>query len=528
MRLNTQSLKKRLSTSQAVSSSSTALPLLPCLLLAWMAGASFVLALAPYHIWVIALISPAILYALLLDRMSNKRAFIIGEMYGMGLWCVGAFWLFTSIHTYSDTPTPIALAMITVMGLGMGLFHGVLALVFNRVGKQPASFAALWVIQEWLKTWLFTGFPWLFTGYAFTDLPFITSIAPIFGVFAISFVAIFLATSLLEMLRGRPRFMLPAVFFLIITTALWLINVQWTQPKGDKNLTVSLVQGNIPQDLKWLNEYQVETLRIYAELSDAEWGRDLIVWPEAAIPMFQTDAWEFINQAATLAEDSNTAWITGIPYKDIEAYDPKTEAYEPFYNSVIALGANTQGVYKKQNLVVGGEYLPFAGALNWLMPDLMGGAQFFQEGKPHQAPLQVKAHPVGVAICFEVEYPDTVRNNAKDTDFLLTVSNEAWFGDSTELWQHEQMAQMRSIETGRWFLRVTNTGLTAIIDDKGSIIAQIPDHTRQVLRGEVEPRIGMTPFMQWGSYPIVGLCVLLLIFSWLGNQSLHPSNKKLR
>lgn len=519
MRLTTHSLKNQLQHQTGGKQDTIILsPLLPRLIIAWLAGASFVLALAPYHIWLIALISPAILYTLLLSPMSNKRAFLLGEMYGMGVWCVGAFWLYTSIHTYGDTPAWLAIIMIAVMGSIMGLFHGFLAVIFNRLGKQPASFAALWVIQEWLKTWLFNGFPWLFTGYAFTDLPFVTSLAPIFGVLAISFIAIFLAASLVEAVRGRSRFLFPALLFLAVSTALWLMPIQWTQPKGTKNLSVSLVQGNIPQDLKWLQDYQIETLRIYAQLSESEWGRDMVIWPEAAIPMFQDEAWPFITQAVAVAKDSNTAWITGIPYKDIEAYEPKTDAYEPFYNSIIALGADAEGLYKKQNLVPGGEYIPFEGVLNWALPDLMGGSMSFRAGEPHQIPLQVKNHNIGAAICYEVEYPDTVRHNAKNTDFLLTVSNEAWFGTSLELWQHLQMAQMRSIETGRWFLRVTNTGLTAIIDDKGKIVSQIPEMTRTVLRGEVEARTGDTPFMQWGSYPIVVLCGLLLIFSWLGRQ----------
>ncbi|EFF45725.1 apolipoprotein N-acyltransferase [Xanthomonas citri pv. aurantifolii str. ICPB 10535] len=131
--------------------------------------------------------------------MSNWRAFWLGEMYGMGLWSVGAFWLFTSIHTYGDTPALLALLMIGFVGLGMGLFHGALAVIFNRfVAKQPLSFASLWVIQEWLKTWLFTGFPWLFVGYAYTAQPWLTSLAPIFGVLALSFVSVFVSASLVE------------------------------------------------------------------------------------------------------------------------------------------------------------------------------------------------------------------------------------------------------------------------------------------------------------------------------------------
>lgn len=522
MRLNTQSLQKRLSSTQGVTSDNATPPLLPRLLMAWLAGASFVFALAPYHVWVFALISPAILYALLLSPMSGKRAFMLGEMYGMGLWCVGAFWLFTSIHEYGDTPVPIALLMIAVMGLGMGLFHGFLALIFNRLGKQPVSFTALWVIQEWLKTWLFTGFPWLFTGYAFTDLPFVTSVAPIFGVFAISFIGVFLATALVEVSRQRPRFLFPAVFFLLVSTILWLVNIQWTQPKGDKNLTVSLVQGNIPQDIKWLEEYQQQTLQIYADLASSEWGRDLVVFPEAAIPLLQTDAWDYLSQIGSIAKQNNSAFITGIPYEDVQAYDPKTQPYAPIYNGVMALGDTTAGVYKKQNLVPGGEYIPFSGALNKFLPDLMGGARFFEEGSSEQKPLLVKNHPIGTTICYEVAYPDTTRKNALNSDFLLTVSNEAWFGTSTELGQHQQMAQMRSIETGRWFLRATNTGLTSIINEKGDIVASVPKFTSTVLRGEVQSRTGITPFMRWGSYPIVGLCVLLLVFSWLGARAVKP------
>ena len=169
MRASTQHVQDRLN--QPYNEQQAALlPMGTAVIVAWLAGAMFMLSLAPYGYWIIALISPALLYALLLGPMSNKRAFIIGEAYGMGLWCVGAFWLYTSIHDYGDIPAPLAVLAIAVMGLGMGLFHGFLALIFNRfVGKQPLAFAALWVLQEWMKTWLFTGFPWLFVGYAFTE-----------------------------------------------------------------------------------------------------------------------------------------------------------------------------------------------------------------------------------------------------------------------------------------------------------------------------------------------------------------------
>lgn len=518
MRLNTQSLKKQLA-HQSHIDTDTAPALLPRLLVAWGAGALFVFALAPYHLWMMALLSPMVLYLLLRAPQSNARAFWLGEIYGMGLWSVGAFWLFTSIHEYGDTSTPVALLMIALMGLGMGLFHGVLAWAFNRFfGKQPLSFAGLWVLQEWLKTWLFTGFPWLFVGYAYTDLPWLNSLAPVFGVFSLTLLSVLLSASLVEVGFRRYRFLVPALSLLALSVGLWLVAPNWTSAKNTPPLKVSLVQGNIPQDMKWLVEYQMQTLGIYAGLSKTEWGRDLVLWPESSIPMFQTDAMPFISDVVQIAKAHNSAWLTGIPYVDIAEYNPKVDAYEPFYNSVIALGADAKGIYKKQNLVPVGEYVPFEGALNWALPNLMGGSMSFRAGKPNQTPLDVKHHKIGVAVCYEVAYPDTTRHNARNTDFLITVSNDAWFGTSAGPLQHLQMVQMRALETGRWFIRATNTGVTAIIDEQGHIVKRVPQFTRTVLRGDVPARQGTTPFVRWGSYPVLTLVAFLLLASWLGRK----------
>lgn len=521
MRLTTADLQKRLKANQAQT-----LPLLGAILIAWAAGAMFLLALAPYKIWPIAIVSPAILYALLRPAMSGKRAFIIGEAYGMGLWCVGAFWLYTSIHDYGDTPAWLALIMIALMGLIMGLFHGFLALIFNNVvGRQPLSFAALWVAQEWLKTWLFTGFPWLFVGYAFTEQYWLSSLAPVLGVFAISFVAVLFAASLVEAVRRRLGFLLASMVLVGVGVVLWLINPQWTKPKGTPNLTVSLIQGNIPQDLKWLTEYQVETLKIYAALTQTELGRDIVLWPESSIPMFQDDmiAFGFINQIVKATQEAGTTWITGIPYRDSAAFNPKTEKYPPFYNSVIALGADAKGLYKKQRLVPFGEYIPFEGTLD-ILPNLAGSQDImsYSRGAANQTPLQVRGHNLGAAICYEVAYPDTTRKNAMGTDFLLTISNDAWFGTSAGPLQHLQMVQMRALENGRWFMRATNTGVTAIIDDKGRVVKRAPQFERTVLRGEIEARTGQTPFTRFGNYPILAVIMLLLLLSYLGRRG-HQS-----
>ena len=516
MRLSTVDLQKRLNPDKP-----KGLPMVLTILIALLAGAVFIFALAPYGFWPVALISPAILYALLMPDMTGKRAFLIGQAYGTGLWCVGAFWLYTSIHVYGDTPVWLALIMIALMGLGMGLFHGFLALIFNRVvGKQPLSFAPLWVLQEWMKTWLFTGFPWLFVGYAFTEQYWLSSLAPVAGVFAVSFVAILLAASLVELLRRRGGYMIPTIAMLVVSCALWLINPQWTKPKGTPDLSVSLIQGNIPQDLKWLTEYQVETLKIYATLSSTEWGSDIILWPESSIPMFQDEAVGFINEMVKMAKETDTTWVTGIPYKDEAAFNAKTDKYPPFYNSVIALGADAEGMYKKQRLVPFGEYIPFEGMLD-ILPNLAGSQDImsYSRGSDNQSPLRVRGHNLGAAVCYEVAYPDTTRKNAINTDFLLTISNDAWFGSSAGPLQHLQMVQMRALENGRWFMRATNTGVTAIIDHKGRIVKRAPQFERTVLRGNVQARVGNTPFMRVGNYPVLIIIALLLLLSYLGKRA---------
>ena len=285
-------------------------------------------------------------------------------------------------------------------------------------------------------------------------------------------------------------------------------------------MSVSLIQGNIPQDLKWLTEYQVETLKIYATLSSTEWGSDMVLWPESSIPMFQDEALGFISEVVKVAKETDTTWVTGIPYKDTAAFDAKTDKYPPFYNSVIALGADAEGLYKKQRLVPFGEYIPFEGMLD-ILPNLAGSQDImsYSRGSANQSPLRVRGHNLGAAVCYEVAYPDTTRKNAINTDFLLTISNDAWFGSSAGPLQHLQMVQMRALENGRWFMRATNTGVTAIIDHKGHIVKRAPQFERTVLRGNVQARVGNTPYMRAGNYPILIIIALLLLLSYLGKRA---------
>lgn len=492
-------------------SSNNPLPLIYPLLIALISGAVFSLALAPYYLWWLAILSPALLYASLKQR-PPRQAFMIGWAYGFGLWFVGAFWLYTSIHVYGETNAILSLLLIAIMALVMGLFTAVQTWVYRRFFPEtPLTFAPLWVLFEWAKTWVFTGFPWLFAGYAFSER-LLDAYAPLFGVFSVSFAAILLACALVEVLNRRFFWAIPAA---IILLGAWGASyLQFVSVKNEKPLTVSLIQGNIPQDMKWLTEYQTKTLDIYAALSQSEWGRDLIVWPESSIPTFQTDIPVFIEAMKQQALQSNTAWVTGIPFWDLK--ESAAQQSPMFYNSIMANGPETSGLYKKQRLVPFGEYIPLHGLLSWVLPALQNDPTMsgFSRGPVQQSPLNIKGHPLAAAICYEIAYPNLTRRNAINSDFLVTVSNDAWFTGTAGPWQHLQMVQMRAKENGRWIIRATNTGVTAFIDQNGHIVEQAPIDQAVVLRGELPAMQGQTWYSRFSDWPILLISVLLLLLGW--------------
>ena len=494
-----------------ISASEKPLPLIYPVLIALISGAVFSLALAPYYLWWLAILSPALLYACLRQR-APRQAFAIGWAYGFGLWFVGAFWLYTSIHVYGETNAILSVLLIVIMALVMGLFTAIQTWLYRRFFPEtPLTFAPIWVLFEWAKTWVFTGFPWLFAGYAFSER-LLDAYAPLFGVFSVSFVVILLACALVEILNKRIFWAVPAAILLL--GAWGASHLQFVSAKDEKPLSVSLIQGNIPQDMKWLTEYQGKTLEIYTELSQSEWGRDLIVWPESSIPMFQTDIPGFLQAMNQQAKQSNTAWVTGIPYWDLN--DSATQQTPVFFNSLMASGSDTNGLYKKQRLVPFGEYIPLHGLLSWVLPAMQNDPSMssFSRGSSEQAPLDIKGHPLAAAICYEIAYPNLTRRNAANSDFLVTVSNDAWFTGTAGPWQHLQMVQMRAKENGRWIIRATNTGIIAFIDENGHIVKQAPIDQPAVLRGELPAMQGQTWYSRFSDWPILMFSSLLLLLGW--------------
>lgn len=480
-------------------------------LLALILGALTPLSLAPFHYWPVALLTIGLFSELLRDQPIRKAVWR-GFLFGFGLWAYGASWLYVSIHDYGDTSIWLAVPMVGVVAAVMGLFFALMGALYERLsfrGFHLLPFAALYVLCEWLRSWLFTGFPWLFTGYAFTDTP-LAGYAPLLGIFGVSTAAIMSAQGLFTVLReGRRAWKIALGVIALWLGGFGLYQVQWTQVDHEA-LTVSIVQGNIPQESKWALEWRDKTINIYRDLSKNEWGRDIVIWPEAALPMFYHEATDVLEEMQNHALTGHTAFVTGIPYAQLAPNQHDVE----YYNSIIALGEGN-GLYNKQRLVPFGEYVPMESLLRGLMPFFDLPMSGFNWGKPDQMPLLVKDHLMAPYICYEIAYPDLVRRAAGHADILSTISNDGWFGGSIGPYQHFQMVQMRALETGRQIIRATNNGISAIIDEKGRVVARAPQFQRLVLRGEIHPTHGDTPYVAFGNIPVLALCAVLLLISIL-------------
>ncbi|MDY7115707.1 apolipoprotein N-acyltransferase [Halomonas sp. SSL-5] len=467
-------------------------------LLAAAAGILTTLTASPFELWWLGPVAAGLVY-LGLHALTPGQAALRGWSYGLGLFGSGASWVYVSIHDYGYTGVPLALLLTALFVAGLALFPAVTLWLYRRLtGPRLAwlSFAGAWVLGEWLRTWLFTGFPWLLLGTAQVDSP-LAPWAPVGGVYLLSLITALTGSLGVELLRRRAWAALPLA-------ALWLaplaLPAQWTSPAGEP-LRVALLQGNLDQAIKWTAEGQREAANRYSELTRAQGDDpDLIIWPEAALPMFEREARPILERVqSNLAPD--TALLTGILQRDGQGL---------YYNSVIGLG-DVEGEYRKTHLVPFGEYLPLESLLAGTIAFFDLPMPAMTPGPEGQAPLRAAGTTIGNAICYEIIYADRVAAQARQAALLLTVSNDTWFGRSIGPLQHLQMARLRALENGRQVIRATSNGVTAIIDERGEVIARAPQFEMASLTGEVQPMTGLTPFTRTGSWPTWLLAALMVL-----------------
>lgn len=483
--------------------------------LALIAGALMPLALAPLTWWPVALLAIGLL-ADLLEGQSPRRAAKIAFLFGFGLWLHGGSWLVVSMHDFGNTSWPLSLALLTFVAALMALLFLPIGWIYARFKLDKLAWLtlpALLVMGEWLRSWVLTGFPWLMTGYGFIDTP-IAGWAPLLGVYGVSLAAGITGIALFKIVREGKKAYLPLVTLGVIWIGGGLLNpIAWTQIDRSQAMSISLVQGNIPQESKWALEWRDKTVKIYRDLSAQEWGRDIVLWPEAAIPMFAHEAQDVLADIENDALKQGSAFVTGIPY----ATWNKARTGVLFYNSIAAMGDGL-GLYHKQQLVPIGEYIPFEDWLRGAIPFFDLPMSSFTWGPSKQAPLLVKAQPMAPFICYEIAYPELVQRLSKPAAFLTTISNDGWFGRSIGPDQHFEMVRMRAKETGRYILRGTNNGITAIINDQGKVVSQAPRFVAAVLRGEVYAAQGFTFWQRFGVQPILAICLFLLGLGLLSSR----------
>lgn len=473
------------------------------LILAALLGSTMPIAFAPLSIWPLGILLPAMLIVLADTQHSLRRVLLIGWVFGLGYFGFGVYWLYNSLHDFGNASPPMAAALAALMIICISLFPA-LTLVSWKLAQRVLGQWTIWLLPllwfafEWLKGWILTGFPWLSLGYSQVDSP-LHGFAPFIGVYGLSAVCVLLSVALIRVVRNRQYFHI-ALVVLIPGLAISIQNIDWTEPQSTP-LRVTIVQGNIPQEIKWQYDQRQNIFDIYWRETNKNWDSDLIVWPETAIPGRS----ENIEQSVLIpmsiaATQQGSSILTGVVVSESEK--------NIFYNSMLLLGSS-QGAYHKRHLVMFGEYYPLRWLLDFMRSFIDIPYSDLTSGSRNQPLMSVNETRLGVSICFENVFSRDIMTALPEANLLVNASNDAWFGDSLAPHQHLQIAQMRALETGRPMVRSTNTGISAFIDYRGRIIESTEQFKIQSITRDMLGRIGVTPFYYFAR--VQGLLAALIL-----------------
>ena len=481
---------------------------------AMIAGALLPLAFAPFRLFPLAVLSPAILFYLW-QRSGRRLSAVLGFVYGLTAFAIGVSWVYVSMHVFGNMAPALAV-------LATFLFVAYLAGFYALLGYAQARFSsrslflryvvmmpAAWVLLEWIRGWLLTGFPWLDLGYSQLLTP-LGEMAPWFGVYGVSyFVALTAGLLVWAWLAQRSR--VGAAVAIVCLWGLPLVLSYWSGIYPvDKPIRVALVQGDVPLKEKWQPLKRKQILNKYLELSRQARDASLVIWPEGAVPAYlQYVDDSFIQQLRNESKLFGTEFLFGVLEVD-------EDGNGTYYNSVARVDARSGSIatYRKAHLVPFGEYPPLDPLFRWLMQSMQIPMANFSPGSRKQGPMTLAGEPAAISICYENLFGAQLVHMFPRARFMVNISENAWYGDSFAPHQLVEMAQMRSLEFGRPAVRVDNSGPSVFIDAHGRIRARTEQFVSTVLAASLQPMAGTTPYVRWGDSAIVGWLVLILFAAW--------------
>ncbi len=479
-------------------------------LLAFLLGAFAVLGFAPFYFFpatIIALIGIVYLFA---KAPSAKATFMLGFQFGLGLYTVGIYWIYISLHDFGGMPWWFAGFCTFCLCAFMALFPALVGYLSKRIGYLSISTAILWGLSDWIRSWIFTGFPWLTIGYSQLPHSPLAGYMPIIGVYGVSTISVGIAACIGIWLANKHqptnttwrRNVITAITLLIAIGSILKV-VPWSTQIGEP-FSASLIQGNIPQAIKWSPDASQSTIDQYVAMATSSQA-DLIVLPETALPVIASQLDPTIKETlSTHAKQHNSNIIVGMV-----DYKRNTQEY---FNSAFSLGSAPTQTYSKNHLVPFGEFIPLKQMLGWIYRDWLNmPLSDLSRGGAKQQPMLLNNQKVAVNICYEDVFGEEIISQLPEATVLVNISNDAWYGQSYAADQHMQFSQARALETSRMVLRSTNTGATAMIDQHGYVLAHAPHDTTTTLNVTAQGYKGTTPYVLWGNWLFIILSFGLLI-----------------
>ncbi len=479
-------------------------------LVALLLGAMSVLGFAPFYFYPAPIVALAAWFYLLQQASNKATAAWLGFAFGLGLLLTGVSWIYVSLHDYGGMPSVMAGLAVLIFCAFLALFYAAVAWLSAYTQKVLIAAPIFLVLWEWIRSWIFTGFPWLNMGNSQIPYSPLAGLAPVFGIYGVSLMVALLASTLLLLCQAKSRKIGLVIFVGVWISCSLLKKIEWTHAVG-KPLSVALLQGNIAQETKWDQAVVEATLRRYAQMANASQAQ-LIVMPETALPLLLEQVPDsYMQYLRNIALRNGGDMLFGVLESEQGQY----------FNSVVSTGVNPPQHYRKYHLVPFGEYIPLKSVFGWIYRDWLNmPISDLARGSKTPSPMQLAGQSVGVNICYEDVFGEEIIRQLPSATILVNASNMAWFGKSWSADQHLQMSQARALETGRTMLRATNTGATAVIDPHGQLLQKLPYFQTATLNAQVQGYAGQTPYVGWGNTPVLILLWLAVVgLLWQKYQS---------